>query len=377
MSLNLFTALAVLLELPLALADVHGAGPDHGSGNSTLPDHGSGNNHATGPDHGSGNNHATGPSNGSNCAHTNENWTYDKSACWSEHYPHCASGHGHQSPIDLTDAHANVSQLLNDDSFLSHCYWKPVREVEVTNSGHALHVLSNQLGYFGMINNEGWQVFYQAVELVLHMPSEHRINGKQFDAELQVVHKLQHAVTDLIDDDLAIASFMFEQGSDESAFLKQFSLPGSPVAEGAPPMIMEHPVDLMRAFGPALDGHFFRYDGSLTKPPCTQKVKWFVFDTPTSMSKEQHVAFETLFPHGNSRPLQDMHGHKVLKNSFVNGELVQYDFYLGRETARNYRHRERLVIIIPIVGTVILAIGVMSAVFVQSPRRRTEGSGGP
>jgi len=117
MSLNLFTALAVLLELPLALADVHGAGPDHGSGNSTLPDHGSGNNHATGPDHGSGNNHATGPSNGSNCAHTNENWTYDKSACWSEHYPHCASGHGHQSPIDLTDAHANVSQLLNDDSF--------------------------------------------------------------------------------------------------------------------------------------------------------------------------------------------------------------------------------------------------------------------
>merc|ERR1712062_411467 len=133
----------------------------------------------------------------------------------------------------------------------------------------------------------------------------------------------------------------------------------------------------MRAFGPALDGHFFRYDGSLTKPPCTQNVKWFVFETPTFMSQQQKQAFERLFPDGNSRPLQHMHGHKVLKNSFENGELIQYDFYLGRETARNYRSRERLIILIPIVGTVILAIGVMSAVFVQSPRRRTEASGGP
>jgi carbonic anhydrase len=350
MYLNLFAALAVLLGLPLAFCNTPTSGNDP-TGN--LP---------TG--------HVV---NGSTCEHSTENWTYAESPCWAKHYPHCE--HGHQSPIDLTDAGVVG---VKDESFMSHCYWKPVREVEVTNSGHALHVLTNQMGYFGMVNLKGQQVFYQAVELVLHMPSEHRINGKQFSAELQVVHKFQHAVTDLIHDDMAIASFMLEEGPEESAFLKQFSLPGAPVAEGAPPMIMEHPLDLMRAFGPALDGHFFRYDGSQTKPPCTQKVKWFVFDTPTSMSHAQLLAFQTLFPSpGNSRPLQPLHGHKVVKNSFEGGELIHFDFYLGRETARNYRHRERAIIIVPIVGTVILAVGLMSVVFVQNPRRRSEGSGGP
>jgi len=351
MYLNLFTALAVLLELPLAKADV---------GRATA-----------------GSEPATDPASrvvASNCTHTTENWTYDQSACWFEHYPHCASDHGHQSPIDLHDANVSV---VKDESFMSHVSWRPVREVEVTNSGHALHVLCNQLGYFGMVNEKGQQVFYQAVELVLHMPAEHTINGNHFDAELQVVHKFQHAVTDLIHEDLAIASFLFKKGSEENAFLKQFSLPGKPVAEGAPAMIMEHPLDLMRAFGPALDGHFFRYDGSLTKPPCTQSVKWFVFDTPTSMSEDQFLAFQTLFPHGNKRPLQHMHGEKVVKNSFEGGELIEFDFYLGRETARNYRSPYRGLIIVPILGTVILAVAVMSAVFVQSPRPTTEGSGGP
>lgn len=358
MYLNLFAALAVLLAFPLAFCNPHAE--DDGTHSPPTP-------HSTPHGHGAG----AGVDNVT-CDHATENWTYAESSCWAKHYHECE--HGIQSPIDLTDAGVVG---VKDESFMSHCYWKPVREVEVTNSGQALHVLSNQIGYFGMVNQKGQQVFYQAVELVLHMPSEHKINGKQFSAELQVVHKFQHAVTDLIHDDLAIASFMLEEGPQESAFLKQFSLPGAPVAEGAPPMIMEHPLDLMRAFGPALDGHFFRYDGSETKPPCTQKVKWFVFDTPTSMSHAQLQAFMTLFPGGNSRPIQHLHGHKVVKNSFEGGDLIHYDFYLGRETARNYRHRERAIIIIPIVGTVILAIGIMSAVFVQLPRRKSEGSGGP
>ena len=40
----------------------------------------------------------------------------------------------------------------------------------------------------------------------------------------------------------------------------------------------------------------YRYDGSLTTPPCSEGVKWFVMTTPIALSKAQIEAFTALFP---------------------------------------------------------------------------------
>ena len=55
----------------------------------------------------------------------------------------------------------------------------------------------------------------------------------------------------------------------------------------------------------------YRYTGSLTTPPCTEGVEWFVMTQPVEMSPEQIAAFRRLFS-GNVRPLQPVNARNVL-----------------------------------------------------------------
>ena len=49
--------------------------------------------------------------------------------------------------------------------------------------------------------------------------------------------------------------------------------------------------------------HAYRYNGSLTTPPCSEDVKWFVLTTPIEMSQSQIAAFKAIFSE-NNRPVQ-------------------------------------------------------------------------
>jgi carbonic anhydrase len=60
---------------------------------------------------------------------------------------------------------------------------------------------------------------------------------------------------------------------------------------------------------PAVRG-YFTYTGSLTTPPCTEDVTWFVLKAPVPMSDAQVAAFARRYPH-NSRPVQRLNGRKV------------------------------------------------------------------
>jgi carbonic anhydrase len=70
-----------------------------------------------------------------------------------------------------------------------------------------------------------------------------------------------------------------------------------------------------RALLPA-DRTFFTYAGSLTTPPCTEGITWYVFKTPIEMSAGQIGAFTKLehLSHTN-RPVQSLGGRTVLVDS--------------------------------------------------------------
>ena len=59
---------------------------------------------------------------------------------------------------------------------------------------------------------------------------------------------------------------------------------------------------------------YFRYAGSLTTPPCTEIVSWFVYRDAIEASSAQIQAFARLFP-GNARPVQDR-ARRFLLSSF-------------------------------------------------------------
>ncbi len=61
------------------------------------------------------------------------------------------------------------------------------------------------------------------------------------------------------------------------------------------------------------DRGYWTYSGSKVTPPCTEGVRWFVFEQDLSMSREQMRAFANLFKL-NTRPIQDPHGRKIEAN---------------------------------------------------------------
>ena len=61
------------------------------------------------------------------------------------------------------------------------------------------------------------------------------------------------------------------------------------------------------------DTAYYTYMGSLTAPPCTEGVTWFVLKTPVEISAEQISAFAKLYPH-DVRPPQPLNG-RVVKES--------------------------------------------------------------
>ena len=59
---------------------------------------------------------------------------------------------------------------------------------------------------------------------------------------------------------------------------------------------------------------FFRYEGSLTTPPCSEVVEWNVFATPVAVAQSDIEGFKELFPM-NARPLQPIHRRILLASS--------------------------------------------------------------
>ncbi|MGB3614907.1 MAG: carbonic anhydrase family protein, partial [Elainellaceae cyanobacterium] len=56
----------------------------------------------------------------------------------------------------------------------------------------------------------------------------------------------------------------------------------------------------------------FRYFGSLTTPPCSEIVKWVVFQTPVEVSSAQIEAFKRTFT-PNARPVQPLYQRSLLE----------------------------------------------------------------
>ena len=58
---------------------------------------------------------------------------------------------------------------------------------------------------------------------------------------------------------------------------------------------------------------YYRFNGSLTTPPCTEGVRWIVLKDIQQVSAEQIKAFTNLMKHPNNRPVQAKNARLVLE----------------------------------------------------------------
>jgi carbonic anhydrase len=61
------------------------------------------------------------------------------------------------------------------------------------------------------------------------------------------------------------------------------------------------------------DRGYWTYMGSLTTPPCTEGVRWFVFEQQVTLSRDQLRAFANIYKM-NTREIQDPHGRRIEAN---------------------------------------------------------------
>ena len=143
---------------------------------------------------------------------------------------------------------------------------------------------------------------YTLAQLHFHTPSEHQLNGKEFDMELHLVHKNE-------DDELAVLGVLIKEGNVNTTLEKMWnSIPEEKTEEEVK---LAEPVDLMNILPE--NQHTYQYEGSLTTPPCSEGVHWIVLEHPIEMSKKQIAAFRQIFP-DNHRPVQPVKEREVIKN---------------------------------------------------------------
>ncbi|MFI9654618.1 carbonic anhydrase family protein [Guyparkeria sp. GHLCS8-2] len=219
-------------------------------------------------------------------------WTYEgdtgpaKWATLDSSFETCGDG-VNQSPIDLrTPVAAEQSAPAFDYS---------AGGTHVVNNGHAVQV-DYQKGSTLTLDGHDFQL----KQFHFHAPSEHTIEGRHFPLEAHFVH------ADPVGN-LAVVAVLFEKGEANEAL--------EPLVENLPDSAGDE-VELNAAFDAAdllpAETEHYRYNGSLTTPPCSEAVRWVVMQEHPTLSAKQIKAFEKAIGMDNNRPVQPVNARVLI-----------------------------------------------------------------
>ncbi len=200
----------------------------------------------------------------------------------------CKMGHN-QSPIDISHPTlADLPELKFD--------YKAV-PLSIINNGHTIMV-NYAPGSTLTVGNKT----YTLKQFHFHHPSEEQINGKGFD----MVGHLVHADTD---GHLAVVAILFSAGVSNP--LLETLWKNIPPEKDKTVEVSTVFVNVEELMPPQL--RYYTYSGSLTTPPCTEGVTWYILKSTSSLSNEQLATFTKLYPHDN-RPPQKLNNRQVLES---------------------------------------------------------------
>ncbi|KAJ8342952.1 hypothetical protein SKAU_G00328800 [Synaphobranchus kaupii] len=230
-----------------------------------------------------------------------------------------------QSPINIVTKRA----LLNDN--LTPLQFKGYQDAfnsYIVNNGHSVKV---DVSTRATVSGGNLLTVYKAVQFHLHWGkdggpgSEHTVDGEQYPMEMHIVHMKQDysSLPQALKDPtgVAVLGFFYEESPSSNRkyepvinALKKIKQTGTNVTINIPSLnaLLPPPKNMT---------NYFRYQGSLTTPGCTESVVWTVFEHPVPLSKGQLKAFSELkFKSGEPmvgtfRPVQPLNGRMVYRSA--------------------------------------------------------------
>ncbi len=210
-------------------------------------------------------------------------WGYDGAdgpSHWGDLNPNfapCKVGH-RQSPIDIRNAKKSDLPPIE-------FHYKP-SPLDIIDNGHTI-MINYAPGSF--ISVGGKQ--YQLKQFHFHKPSEEKINGKTYDMVVHMVHA---------DDagNLAVVAVLVQKGADNQLAQELWS--ELPAEKGKEVIHNDIQIDLNQLL-PA-DKGYYTFQGSLTTPPCSEGVTWFVLKQPYRFRERNRKIRDGLPPRREADP---------------------------------------------------------------------------
>ena len=200
----------------------------------------------------------------------------------------CSAGKN-QSPVDLRESAAVKAELP-----AIRLDYKPGGH-EVVNNGHTIQV-NYQPGSSMTVGEQR----YELRQFHFHAPSENVRDGKPYPMEVHFVHADAAG-------NLAVLGVMYELGGHNDELAKAWAaMPKEAGGKAAPAQLVD-----AGALVPAERAHF-RFSGSLTTPPCSEGVSWFVLKAADQAAPEQVAQFAATVQHDNNRPPQPLNARLLL-----------------------------------------------------------------
>ncbi|KAI1292000.1 Carbonic anhydrase 6 [Halotydeus destructor] len=231
-----------------------------------------------------------------------------------------------QSPIDISSYNVVYDmvqvQLVNYDS--KHLF-------EVTNNGHAdLVTIKDPPAVDKLPQLKFKDNNFRFAKLHFHWGSndstgsEHLLDNRQYVLEMHLVHfnSKYKSLEDALDKDLGLLVFgsLFRLGEQNGALAPLANAHNEVADVEGRPVATETKLSLQDLLPGGATEQLYMYTGSLTTPPCTEKVQWLVASKINTLSKPQIAQFRQLRRDDNVpvspnfRNVQPLNNRRVMKN---------------------------------------------------------------
>jgi len=221
-------------------------------------------------------------------------WSYsgaESPAHWGSlgpEYSACSLGHM-QSPINLAHAKpADLPALIFDYKATT---------LNVIDNGHTIQVNLAP----GSTLSVGDKT-YSLKQFHFHHPSEEHVNGRGFPLVAHLVHQDSEG-------HLAVVAILFDEGEANALINSLWSnIPANKGKAEDVPSVSVQPLHLL-----PVERSYLTYTGSLTTPPCSEGVTWYVLKNHPTVSTQQIATFSKIYPK-NARPIQPRNGRSILES---------------------------------------------------------------
>ncbi|MDO4897123.1 MAG: carbonic anhydrase family protein [Moraxella sp.] len=220
-------------------------------------------------------------------------WDYEHPEKWGDQEVNklCTAGQK-QSPIDVKKV---TRPLPDSNKIIKLDENHQAQDFSVKNNGHTI-IFDVKDQNQSSISVNG--INYHLLQFHYHIPSEHTVMNTNYPLEIHFVYKSNT-------DDLAVVGVLANLGK-YNASLQQI-ITNLPNKKKDNTTLTNFNIGSLMPKG----GGVYTYDGSLTTPPCSEKVQWLLKSEPIQADKTQLNTLSKLY-NGNNRPVQPQNDREIL-----------------------------------------------------------------